>query len=118
MPGMLSTRGAVQNFRNHFTNTFLRSMLLLKWCIVGRLTSFSLKMVSVTRRFRILLVRVKAAVSAPLLIHPYLLRLRSEFPDLLIVAYCDDVRIRGPPVRAIEAMSAGLTFMGMNFKAS
>ena len=38
-----------------------------------------------------------------LAIHPYLLRLRSEFPDLLIVAYCDDVHIIGPPDRAIEA---------------
>jgi len=38
-----------------------------------------------------------------LAIHPVLLQLRSEFPDLLILAYCDDVHVVGPPERAIKA---------------
>ena len=36
-------------------------------------------------------------------IHPYLVQLADEFPDLLIVAYCDDVHIVGPPARAVQA---------------
>ena len=38
-----------------------------------------------------------------LAIHPYLKQLRAEYPDLTIVAYCDDVHILGPPSRAILA---------------
>jgi hypothetical protein len=38
-----------------------------------------------------------------LAIHPLLLQLQSEFPELLILAYCDDVHIIGPPDRAIIA---------------
>ena len=38
-----------------------------------------------------------------LAIHPYLQQLRAEFPDLLILAYCDDAHILGPPSRAIAA---------------
>jgi hypothetical protein len=38
-----------------------------------------------------------------LAIHPYLEQLRAEYPDLTIVAYCDDVHILGPPSRAILA---------------
>ena len=34
-----------------------------------------------------------------LAIHPYLAMLAREFPGLLIVAYCDDVHIVGPPKR-------------------
>ena len=36
-------------------------------------------------------------------IHASLVRLAAEFPDLLILAYCDDVHIVGPPARAIKA---------------
>ena len=36
-------------------------------------------------------------------IHTYLLTLRSEYPDLLILAYCDDVHILGEPELAIKA---------------
>jgi hypothetical protein len=38
-----------------------------------------------------------------LAIHPYLEMLQREYPDLLIVAYCDDVHVVGPPGKAIEA---------------
>jgi hypothetical protein len=38
-----------------------------------------------------------------LAIHPVLQQLRSEFPDLLILAYCDDVHVVGSPERAIKA---------------
>ena len=39
-----------------------------------------------------------------LAIHPLLLKLQGEFPDLLILAYyCDDVHIVGPPELAIPA---------------
>ena len=38
-----------------------------------------------------------------LAIHPYLLQLREEFPDLFILAYCDDVHIIGPPELAVKA---------------
>ena len=38
-----------------------------------------------------------------LAIHPYLQLLQREYPDLLVVAYCDDVHIVGQPQRAIEA---------------
>lgn len=38
-----------------------------------------------------------------LAIHPILSQLAGEFPDLLILAYCDDVHIVGDPKRAIEA---------------
>ncbi len=38
-----------------------------------------------------------------LAIHPYLQLLKSEFPDLTILSYCDDVHILGPPSRAIMA---------------
>ena len=38
-----------------------------------------------------------------LAIHPLLLQLQGEFPDLLILAYCDDVHIVGPPDQAIKA---------------
>ena len=36
-------------------------------------------------------------------IHPYLQMLRREYPELLIVAYCDDVHFVGQPKRAVEA---------------
>jgi hypothetical protein len=36
-------------------------------------------------------------------IHPLLVQLQGEFPDLLILAYCDDVHIVGPPDQAIKA---------------
>ena len=36
-------------------------------------------------------------------IHATLEQLADEFPDLMILAYCDDVHIFGPPDRAIEA---------------
>ena len=38
-----------------------------------------------------------------LAIHPILTQLQTEFPDLLIIAYCDDVHIVGDPARAITA---------------
>ena len=38
-----------------------------------------------------------------LAIHPCLNQLKDEFPDLMIIAYCDDVHIVGPPAQAIQA---------------
>ena len=38
-----------------------------------------------------------------LAIHPALSQLQQEFPELLILAYCDDVHIVGPPEQAIKA---------------
>jgi hypothetical protein len=40
-----------------------------------------------------------------LAIHQELVNLKEAFPDLLIVAYCDDVTIVGPPDRAAAAYS-------------
>jgi hypothetical protein len=38
-----------------------------------------------------------------LAIHPLLQILQAEFPDLLVLAYCDDIHIAGPPERAFIA---------------
>jgi hypothetical protein len=38
-----------------------------------------------------------------LAIHPLLIQLQDEFPELLILAYCDDVHLVGPPEMAILA---------------
>ena len=36
-----------------------------------------------------------------LMIHPYLLQLAEEFPDVLVLAYADDVFLAGPPERTV-----------------
>ena len=38
-----------------------------------------------------------------LMIHPYLIRLAEEFPDVLVLAFADDVNLTGPPERVVLA---------------
>jgi hypothetical protein len=38
-----------------------------------------------------------------LAIHRFLSQLQEEFPDLLVIAYCDDVHLVGEPSRVLEA---------------
>jgi hypothetical protein len=38
-----------------------------------------------------------------LMIHPYLIQLAEEFPDVLVLAFADDVNLTGPPERVVLA---------------
>ena len=100
--------GVVRSFGVPCTNIFRLCSLLSNWYMAMLLISCSTKKAWEIPLSRTQWAHVKKGCSLGsflycLAIHPVLQQLRSEFPDLLILAYCDDVHVVGSPERAIKA---------------